>query len=49
MRRAHDRDRIVDLVLTMDVLCQLSYMGVRDGSFMERETGLEPANLSLEG
>ena len=26
---AHDQDRTDDLVLTKDVLCQLSYMGVQ--------------------
>ena len=33
----------VNLILTKDVLYLLSYVGV------ERETGLEPATLSLEG
>jgi hypothetical protein len=40
---ADDRDRTGDLVLTKDVLCQLSYIG------LERETGIEPATNSLEG
>jgi hypothetical protein len=40
---ADDRDRTGDLVITNDVLCQLSYIG------MERETGIEPATNSLEG
>ena len=35
----------VNLILTKDVLYQLSYVGPR----LERETGLEPATLSLEG
>ena len=35
----------VNLILTKDVLYQLSYVGQK----MERETGLEPATLSLEG
>ena len=34
----------VNLILTKDVLYQLSYVGP-----LERETGLEPATLSLEG
>ena len=36
----------VNLILTKDVLYQLSYVGP---FFLERETGLEPATLSLEG
>ena len=32
----------------MEVLYQLSYAGARN-NLMERETGLEPATLSLEG
>ena len=43
---ADDRDRTGDLVLTKDVLCQLSYIGRRS---LERETGIEPATNSLEG
>ena len=35
----------VNLFLTKEVLYQLSYVGSR----VERETGLEPATLSLEG
>ena len=35
----------VNLILTKDVLYQLSYVGPN----VERETGLEPATLSLEG
>jgi hypothetical protein len=34
----------VNLFLTKEVLYLLSYVG-----FLERETGLEPATLSLEG
>ncbi len=50
---ADDRDRTGDLVLTKDVLCQLSYIGI-DGLAptrgpLERETGIEPATNSLEG
>ena len=41
------QDRTGDLVLTKDALCQLSYIGL--GSFLERETGIEPATNSLEG
>ena len=44
---ADDRDRTGDLVLTKDVLCQLSYIGSIDR--LERETGIEPATNSLEG
>ena len=40
---AHDRTRTGDLFLTKEVLYLLSYVGG------ERETGLEPATLSLEG
>ena len=29
---ADDRDRTGDLVLTKDVLCQLSYIGLRDST-----------------
>jgi hypothetical protein len=43
--RAHDRDRTGDLFLTKEVLYRLSYVGTE----VERETGLEPATLSLEG
>jgi hypothetical protein len=35
----------VNLFLTKEVLYQLSYVGL----YLERETGLEPATLSLEG
>jgi hypothetical protein len=34
---AHERDRTADLVLTKDVLYQLSYV-----SFLERVMGIEP-------
>ena len=48
--RAHDRDRTGDLFLTKEVLYRLSYVSqwlvhMR----LERETGFEPATLSLEG
>jgi hypothetical protein len=43
--QAQERDRTADLVLTKDVLCQLSYLGATS----KRETGFEPATLSLEG
>ena len=42
---ADDRDWTGDLILTKDVLYQLSYVSVPK----ERETGLEPATNSLEG
>jgi hypothetical protein len=35
---AHERDRTADLVLTKDVLYQLSYVSV-----LERVAGIEPA------
>ena len=54
--RAHDRDRTGDLLLTKEVLYQLSYVGTSFPShpyvtnpFPERETGIEPATFSLEG
>jgi hypothetical protein len=37
----------VNLILTKDVLYLLSYVGKK--KFLERETGFEPATLSLEG
>ena len=37
-------------MLTMHVLYRLSYLGVLPiGGNLERETGFEPATLSLEG
>ena len=36
---AHERDRTVDLVLTKDVLYQLSYVG---RNHLERVMGIEP-------
>jgi hypothetical protein len=44
---ARIRIRTGDLILTKDVLYLLSYAGT--GCTLERETGLEPATLSLEG
>ncbi len=51
---AYDRDRTDDLVLTKDVLYLLSYVGPKikcapSAICRERETGFEPAALSLEG
>ena len=48
---AHDRTWTGDLFLTKEVLYRLSYMGVGKSPLevLERETGLEPATLSLEG
>ena len=57
---AHDRTRTDDLLLTMQMLYQLSYVGSmlsilclksrsRPPADLERETGFEPATLSLEG
>ena len=46
---AHDADRTHDLVLTKDVLCQLSYVGTRFQRLMERATRFELATSSLEG
>ena len=43
---AHIRTRTGDLFLTKEVLYLLSYVGTLK---LERETGLEPATLSLEG
>ena len=48
-KRAHDRTRTDDLFLTKEVLYRLSYVGVRHHTIRKRETGLEPATLSLEG
>ena len=38
----------VNLILTKDALYRLSYVG-SPSTIVERETGLEPATLSLEG
>jgi hypothetical protein len=49
---AHEQTRTADRLLTMQVLYRLSYVGSETLSFLaklERETGLEPATLSLEG
>ena len=51
---AHIRTRTGDLFLTKEVLYLLSYVGFQATFFrryrkLERETGLEPATLSLEG
>ena len=45
--RANDQNRTDDLILTMDVLYRLSYIGLMKS--LERKTGLEPATPSLEG
>ena len=56
---AHDANRTRDLVLTKDVLCQLSYVGTSVHhqhstpdthlNSMERAMGFEPTTASLEG
>ena len=50
---AHEQIRTADRLLTMQVLYRLSYVGPSWIFFaaqsMERETGFEPATLSLEG
>ena len=51
---AHNRIRTGDLFLTKEVLYLLSYVGLNpdrpaENDNLERETGLEPATLSLEG
>ncbi len=53
---AQDRNRTGDLILTKDALYRLSYLSLLYCTEkwltrveMERETGLEPATLSLEG
>jgi hypothetical protein len=48
---AHDRNRTGDLFLTKEVLYRLSYVGtiIINNFKVERETGFEPATLSLEG
>ena len=38
----------LNLILTKDALYRLSYVGSLS-TILERETGLEPATLSLEG
>ena len=48
-RGAHDRTRTDDLFLTKEVLYRLSYVGADITRLRKRETGLEPATLSLEG
>jgi hypothetical protein len=61
VRGAHEQNRTADRLLTMQVLYRLSYVGSRKPfarvlalrkrglSGLERETGFEPATLSLEG
>ena len=44
---AGDRIRTYDLLITNQLLYQLSYTSVN--VLLERETGLEPATYSLEG
>ena len=39
----------VNLILTKDALYRLSYLGLTKRFTVERETGFEPATLSLEG
>jgi hypothetical protein len=39
----------VNLILTKDALYRLSYLGRAACFTVERETGFEPATLSLEG
>ncbi len=53
-RKALERNRTVDLILTMDVLCQLSYKGMRsDGTlairafFVKGGFGERKARLAL--
>jgi hypothetical protein len=46
---AHERIRTADLILTKDVLYQLSYMGEIIEFLDERETRFELAAFSLEG
>jgi hypothetical protein len=57
---AHEQTRTADRLLTMQVLYRLSYVGPspsllrprprgRSVPKLERETGFEPATLSLEG
>ena len=56
---AHEQTRTADRLLTMQVLYRLSYVGPAPAIVpaapagrsvcLERETGFEPATLSLEG
>ena len=46
---AHDRVRTGVLFLTKEVLNLLSYVGRNEHQQTKRETGFEPATLSLEG
>ncbi len=46
---AQDRTRTDDLLLTKEVLYLLSYLSLLSIKILERETGFEPATLSLEG
>ena len=46
---AQDRTRTDDLLLTKEVLYLLSYLSYIIHQNLERETGFEPATLSLEG
>ena len=46
---AGGRNRTDDLLITSQMLYQLSYTGAIRGLGMERETGIEPATNSLEG
>ena len=50
---AHEQNRTADRLLTMQVLYRLSYVGssksFSGAKLLERETGFEPATLSLEG
>ncbi len=49
LERARDRNRTGDLILTKDALYRLSYASGTYKYLNERETGFEPATLSLEG
>ena len=49
-RTAHNQNRTDDLLLTMEMLYQLSYVGKNFAQQnLKRETRLELATLSLEG